>query len=803
MSTELNAMKGVVERIHGTAVADPYRWLEERHFPETEKWLAGQHARFESYFQRLGSLDGLRTQVRAFVDVETIDQAGKVRDRYFYRRRKVGEQQPSICMMDSQALAEKVLIDARGIETYTHVGIFRISKGGTLLAYELKQGGEHSKAIHVLDPTTGKIFPDHLECGLSRGFAFRDAGDGFYFCHDFLENDPLNPNRDHLVRFHRFGTSPQDDTVLLRFPRTPSSKLVLCAEGEMLSAVFYHGRSGQLVVDFHTTSQTNHRSWNRIARGVRAPFSPFFCRGRLFARWQKDTPNGKIAELDITDCHPVRTIVPEWDSPLKRLTIAQGRIYASYLVGTESVIRIWSLDGEFLGQLPLDGDCSWEILSTYTDESDELFLSCESFTRPPTLFCLRTATGERRVWSERHAPSLKSPITFRKVEYPSKDGEVISMTLVGPADTPPLTDRPVIMTAYGGFGLTLTPQFSTFVSVMLKMGFVFALPEIRGGEEHGTAWHMAARARNRQVAINDFIAAAEWLCAKGPTCPNKIAIFGGSNSGLLVGAAVTQRPDLFRAALCIAPLLDMVRYHLFDRAHVWAEEYGTADDPDDFQALFAYSPYHNVAEAKNYPAVLFVSGDKDTRCNPAHARKMTARLQDRTSQTSTILLDYSSQRGHAPTMPLAVRIEALTNRIAFLCHELGVAIQQERCPVGLVSLAFSCLLRTEWNLRWHNGRPLQDALEPPRHSNDESGRYSAQQICHAMDIACVLYFKTVLCLQRSVALTMLLRRFGLAAELVVGARILTAKAHAWVEIKRVVVNDKPYVTQLYRELERC
>jgi prolyl oligopeptidase len=304
------------------------------------------------------------------------------------------------------------------------------------------------------------------------------------------------------------------------------------------------------------------------------------------------------------------------------------------------------------------------------------------------------------------------------------------------------------------------------------------------------------------VAINDFIAAAEWLCAEGITSPAKFAIFGGSNSGLLVGAAIAQRPDLFRAALCIAPLLDMVRYHLFDRARVWAEEYGTADDPDDFRALFAYSPYHNVLDGKNYPAVLFVSGDKDTRCNPAHARKMTARLQDRTGQTSTILLDYSSQRGHAPTMPLAVRIDALSNRIAFLCHELGVPTELERCPVVLVSLALSCLLRVGWLLRWHSDRPPQNALEASRYSSDGPGRYSAQQICHAMDIACVLYFKTVKCLQRSVALTMLLRRYGLAAELVVGARILPAKFHAWVEIDRNVVSDKPYVSQLFRELER-
>jgi len=315
-----------------------------------------------------------------------------------------------------------------------------------------------------------------------------------------------------------------------------------------------------------------------------------------------------------------------------------------------------------------------------------LFLSCESFTRPPTLFRVTTDTGSRTVWNIREAPSLKSSITVRKLNYASKDGTEISISLVGLSEALSLRNLPVIMTAYGGFGLTLTPRFSTFVSAMLELGFLFALPEIRGGEEHGTEWHFAASGRSRQVAIDDFIAAAEWMCGEGITSPKKLAIFGGSNSGLLVGAAVIQKPHLFRAALCIAPLLDMVRYHLFDHARAWAGEYGTADDPDDFRALYAYSPYHNVADGENYPAVMFVSGDKDTRCNPSHARKMTARLQDRAAQTSAILLDYSSQRGHAPTMPLAVRIDALTNRIAFLCHELGVPTHSEHCPIALVSL---------------------------------------------------------------------------------------------------------------------
>jgi prolyl oligopeptidase len=315
---------------------------------------------------------------------------------------------------------------------------------------------------------------------------------------------------------------------------------------------------------------------------------------------------------------------------------------------------------------------TWRPLPGHVYGPEPFFLYGESFTRPPTTFCYQHHEDEPVVWNQRLQPASKLPIITRKCSYFSKDGTEIGMTLIGSEVAFQSGEQPLIMTAYGGFGLTTTPQFSAFVTVLLGLGFLFSVPEIRGGGERGRSWHEAARGRKRQVAFDDFIAAADWLCRESFTTPRQLAIFGGSNSGILVGAAITQRPDLFRAAVCVAPLLDMVRYHHFDRAHVWANEYGTAEDPDDFRALLGYSPYHRVQDETNYPAVLFVCGDRDTRCNPAHSLKMTARLQEREAQQYPILLDHSEERGHAPTMPLSVRVESLTRRIAFLCRELRV-----------------------------------------------------------------------------------------------------------------------------------
>jgi prolyl oligopeptidase len=233
---------------------------------------------------------------------------------------------------------------------------------------------------------------------------------------------------------------------------------------------------------------------------------------------------------------------------------------------------------------------------------------------------------------------------------------------------------PTFLTGYGGFGTSLTPQFAAYSTYLVESGCLFAVANLRGGSEFGEPWHLAGKRQSRQNAIDDFISAAQWLLQQGHSLPGKLAIGGGSNAGLLVGAALTQRPDLFRAVICLGPLLDMLRYHLFDSAHMWVDEYGSADNPEDFFHLRALSPYHLVQEDASYPAVLVISGDADTRCNPMHARKMAAKLQANSRSGYPILLDYKPAWGHAPVQPLGARIEALTDRLAFVCHELGITV---------------------------------------------------------------------------------------------------------------------------------
>jgi prolyl oligopeptidase len=310
------------------------------------------------------------------------------------------------------------------------------------------------------------------------------------------------------------------------------------------------------------------------------------------------------------------------------------------------------------------------------EKGDTLFYQFSSFAHPPAIFSYRPDVGLHELWAEGAGSVDISSIEINRVRYPSKDGTLVPMFLVSRKDAIAKGPGPVFLTAYGGFGTSITPRFTAYATVLMELGCVFAVANVRGGSEFGRQWHEAAKRQKRQTAIDDFVAAADWLLAENIAAPGKVATGGGSNAGLLVGAALTQRPDLFRAVLCLGPLLDMLRYHKFDKASYWIDELGSADIEADFHALRAYSPYHRVRDGVAYPAVMFISGDADTRCNPMHTRKMVARLQAANFSGHPILLEYKPTWGHVPVQPLTTRIEALTERLLFLCHELDLKIPE-------------------------------------------------------------------------------------------------------------------------------
>jgi len=663
-----------VDVLHGVTVTDPYRWLEDRAQPETEVWLEGQKRIHDEYFSKLPGIDRLRSRISKCLDTEAIEQPAKVGNRYFFRRRKKGQEQACICLREIETGSERVLVDPSMCGHYAAVAILRISDNGRILAYTLKHGGERAEEVRFVDVDTGRNLEGLHEPGNTRGIAFQPDNCGFYYC----QEPEVSVEKDlrHEIRHHQFGCCLNQDRVLLSIARTKHSRLHLISDDVNLGAVYVRDVSAGFKTDLYIAPRSADWNWHPVFEGREPPFGPILHHGKIYVATCAGAPNGQVLEL-LNDGSQGPVIVPEWNAAMGRIHLAEDRIYVAYQSDCVTVVRSWGWTGEFLSELPPQPEGTFWLLQSYTTCGNHLFLSHESFVEPPSILEYSSATNAYLPWSGKNRSKDNHRHQIQRLSYPSKDGTPIPIWLVARDSIQPNECRPAILTGYGGFGVAMTPRFSVLVNILLELGCVFALPNLRGGSEFGHEWHEAARRRKRQVAFDDFIAAAEWLCGQGITEPDRLAIFGGSNSGLLVAAAMTQKPHLFRAVLSIAPILDMLRYEQFGDARKWREEYGTVENANDFRTLYAYSPYHHVSEDVNYPSTLFVTGDKDTQCDPAHVRKMAARLQGRIAQTRPILVDYSAERGHAPVLPLSTRIDALTRRIAFLCHELGIIIPAE------------------------------------------------------------------------------------------------------------------------------
>jgi len=663
----------VTEVLHGVPVTDPYRWLEDQDAPRTREWLTAQTRYARSYLESIPDRERIRERVRQLLDVETYDSLQKVGSRYFFRKRVVGQEQPCICFREGRDGADQVLVDPalRSTGPHTAVRPLCISPNGRLMLYEIKQGGERTGMFELLLIQTKETLPDVLPRGYLRGFAFAPDSRSFYYVHEAV--GAARPHYRAAYK-HDLGTS-----------FTRDKEVFVAGEDEKLRLHIIPGKEqlGFLVVRFLESALTDFYLWpfdsanapEPVIQDAEYKFGPLLLsNGRILAITDRESPTFRIVEVR---CHrselpEFKDLVPSTDLPIQNWAVSGDRIFVSYVRQLQTEVDIFDLSGLRLGQLPVDQWSTVRLLGG-SEDGEDLFIEQESFTRPIQLRTYSVKTGQTRLWAERKVPFELRDFSHAQTWFAAKDGMHIPMFLVGRPDVLESGVHPTIMTAYGAHGISMTPQFSVFVAFLINRGFLFALPNIRGGSEFGVKWHEAAKRRHRKVTFDDFLSAAEWLIETGRTEPGKLAIFGGSNSGLLVGGAMTQRPDLFRAVVCMVPMLDMLRYHLFDNAQVWKEEFGTAEDPGDFEALLGYSPYQRVRDGTAYPATMIVSGDSDQNCNPLHARKMTARLQAANTSEHPILLDYNRHRGHSPVLPLSDRIEALTDRMAFLCDQLQLS----------------------------------------------------------------------------------------------------------------------------------
>lgn len=663
----------VTEIIHGVSVTDPYRWLEDQESARTRAWIDEQTLYARAYLEDIPGRDRIRERIREFLAVETYDSLQIAASRYFFRKRLPDQEQPCIYMREGADSEDQLLIDPaeRGTGKLTAVRPLRVSPDGRLLLYEVKEGGERTGTFELLELESRKRLPDLLSRGYLRGFAFAPDCKSFYYVHEALEaKRPFY----RAAYQHVLGTPLIEDREVFFAGEDEKLRLALLSDKKRLG-FFVHRFLEKKFTDIYLQYFAGTASPKQIFREVDYMLGLRLIDDRILAITDRNAPNRRIVEIRLRESgeHEWIDVVPETDELIRNWLISRDSIFVSYVQEMQHRVLIFDFSGRRIGEIPVKSDETLRLVST-SPESDELLLETESFTDPVALFRYSVKTNERTLWAKQSIPLDSANYSHCQIWFASKDGTRIPMFLVGLRDILNRSGNPTIMTSYGGFGKSMTPQFSVFVAFLMERGCVFALPNIRGGSEFGVEWHDAAKRRNRQTAYDDFLCAGEWLVKTGRTSPRKLAIFGGSNSGLLVGAALTQRPDLFRAVVCMVPMLDMFRYHLFDNARVWKEEFGTVDDSEDFAVLAKYSPYHQIRDGADYPATMIVSGDADRNCNPLHARKMTARLQAANASGHPIFLDYSRFRGHSPVLPLGERVEALTDRMAFLCDQLQLPV---------------------------------------------------------------------------------------------------------------------------------
>jgi prolyl oligopeptidase len=670
----------VTEVLHGVEITDPYRWLEDQDSISTRRWINGQTDYTRTYFDSLPGREVVRERVSELLSIPSVTEPWNVGGRYFFLKRYQDREQPVIVVSNDLFGEETIIVDsalhAPGFSTA--VAIAAISRDARFLAYSVRQGGTDHSALEILDVERNTVLPDRLPEGFCAGIAFAADGSGFYYSHRAL-NDP-RPNY-RAAFWHRFGTKNSEDQEVFFAGEEPNLFLGLLESSEaglLAYLVFSTGKRPRTSV--YLGSMQSESVPKLLLHDVEACFVPFFVRGQLLAYTDLAAPNFRIVRVDITDPDPAhwQDIVPASDRcRIQQFAVAGDQVFVTRIHRFSSRIEVFGLDGRQREDIPLPPYGTVNLVNL-TTTTDKMFYSHTSIFQPPSIYCYDTRAQNVVIWDQPNVAFDPSVIAVEEAVYTSKDGTAVPLLLAARTDLLRSGPLPTFLTGYGGFGNCVTPRFSAFASFLMEQGFLFAVPALRGGSELGEEWHLAGRRENRQNSFDDFIAAAEWLMSQGRSERGRTAIGGGSNAGLLVGAAITQRPDLFRAAICLGPLLDMARYHLFDFAAGWADEYGSPDDEGDFQSLLAYSPYHRVQDGMAYPAVLLISGDADNRCNPMHARKMTARLQAANASSHPILLDYRPPWGHTPVQPLSTKIEALTNRLAFICHEVEVQVEARR-----------------------------------------------------------------------------------------------------------------------------
>ena len=686
------ARSDLVEDLHGRPVADPYRWLEEADSPATEEWSAAQDA----LYARMR--DSWRERSTFAADITALMRAGYVGppvwrgDRCLFVRREPG-QEHGVLVTSAPGEGERVLVDPTAIDpegTTTLDGWYPDDEG-RLLAYHLSEGGDEESLLRVMDIATGEAVDGPIDRTRHSAPAWLPGGKAFYYVRRLPPEEVPEDERQYhrRVYLHRVGRPTDEDVLVFGEGRgmTEYFGVAVDRSGRHLLLTASEGTSvsnDAWIADLAESGPETPR-FTPVQEGVDAEAEPYVGRdGRLYVSTDREAPRGRLCVADpaAPGAENWRTLIgPDPEAVLGGYAIADGpELERPQLVAVWSrhaiseITRHDLATGERLGRVELPGPGSVGALTERPEGGHEVWFTYTDHATPASVYRLDLRTGEAEPWaSAPGARELDLPgVRAEQVAYASKDGTTVRMLVLSPegADGP----LPTVLYGYGGFALSLTPGYSASILAWVRAGGAYAVANLRGGLEEGEEWHRAGMLDRKQNVFDDLAAGAEHLIASGVTAPDRLAVMGGSNGGLLVGAAVTQRPDLFAAAVCSAPLLDMVRYERFGLGRLWNVEYGSADDPEQLDWLLSYSPYHRVREGVRYPALLFTVFENDTRVDPLHARKMCAAVQHATAaplEERPVLIRREAEVGHS-SRSVSRSVALSAEQLAFLARHTGL-----------------------------------------------------------------------------------------------------------------------------------
>jgi prolyl oligopeptidase len=672
-----------VDDLHGSKVSDPYRSLEDADAPATQKFVEQENELTFGWLAKIPGREAIRNKLAGLWNYEKFTGLYKA-GKYFYRLNSGLQNQAVLYVTDALNATPRVLLDPN---TYRKDGTAAlanesVSWNGKLFGYAVAQAGSDWDEWRVRDVATGKDLPDLIRW--SKGYSISWAVDdsGFYYSRfpeppadKLLTAAALN----HKIYFHKLGDPQTTDRLVYERPRDPAWTLAADVMEGSRYVLFdmQPGEPGKNMLAFQDVTATVPRTVNLMP----APdysYNPVAIVGSLlYVQTTSQAPRGRVVAIDLAHPSPAnwKEIVPQQEDTLDGVQIADGKMLLSYMKDAHAAARIVTLEGKLISEVAMPGlgSATWGPVRL---RDKEAFYTFTGYTQPPAEYRLDLATGQSS--QVRPGKNTFRPADYetKQIFYKSKDGTRVPMFLSYRKGLKTDGNNPTILYAYGGFDIAVTPSYSPAIAAWMEMGGVYAVANLRGGSEYGEAWHQAGMRARKQNVFDDFIGAGEWLIANKYTSTPKLAVFGGSNGGLLVGAVLNQRPDLFGAAMPAVGVMDMLRFHKFGFGTQWVGEYGSPDNAEDFKVLRTYSPLHNIRNGTKYPATLITTADHDDRVMPGHSLKYAATLQQAQAGPAPILLRVDTRSGHGAGKPTSKQIEEWADRFTFLKQALGMTLPQ-------------------------------------------------------------------------------------------------------------------------------